>query len=458
MSGWAESSGHLTELQNGFRPNRRLEDNLFVVTQCIEVARKQSRGLLTCFLDVAKAYDSVPHDLMLRRMTELGMPQEWTRRLYADSSVVARLADTSSEPVKVSRGLRQGCPLSPLLYMLYASGLESALIQSNTGFKMKFLSEGQPEVWTLPGLVFADDIVLLAEDRHQLQQLVTISAHHLAGLGLRFNPQKSSVVQFAGEVDTNLPLELPNGDKLPFSTEYRYLGVTIDMGEGQFLRHEDRLRQTSQRASCILRRRSLWGCNRYVLVRELWKSVHVPCLTFANAIICLTSRTREWLERGQREVGRLALGCHGRVAVEAIQGDVGWSTFEAREATSKIAYEGRLRFMNDHRWARRMFRYLHFVGLRTQWLNRVYFLRRKYGMLDCSTLENTERKFTAAVRKRIREEESAQWQMSLQQKSTLQLYRTYKEVIAPESLYDNSGGKLSPARARRSRKEEEAIF
>ncbi|KAH6945750.1 hypothetical protein HPB50_009745 [Hyalomma asiaticum] len=44
------------------------------------------------------------------------------------------------------------------------------------------------------------------------------------------------------------------------------------------------------------------------------------------------------------------------------------------------------------------------------------------------------------VRKRIREEESAQWQMSLQQKSTLQLYRTYKETIAPESLYDNSGG------------------
>ncbi|KAH9359855.1 hypothetical protein HPB48_013623 [Haemaphysalis longicornis] len=62
-----------------------------------------------------------------------------------------------------------------------------------------------------------------------------------------------------------------------------------------------------------------------------------------------------WLERGQREVGRLALGCHGRVAVEAIQGDLGWSTFEAREATSKIAFEERLRVMNDERWARRLF-------------------------------------------------------------------------------------------------------
>ena len=385
MSGWAENSGHLTELQNGFRPNRRLEDNLFVITQCIEVARKQSRDLLTCFLDVAKAYDSVPHDQMLRCMADLGMPQEWTnllRRLYADSSVIARLANTASDPVAVRRGLKQGCPLSPLLYMLYTSGLESALIKSGIGFKLQFMSEGQPEVWTLPGLVFADDIVLLAEDRHQLEKLVTISAHHLEGLGLRFNPQKSAVVQFAGALDTDSPLELPSGDQLPFATEYRYLGVTLSVEEGHFQRHEDRLRQTSQRASSILRRRSLWGCNRYLLVRQLWKSVHVPCLTFANAIICLSSQTREWLERGQREVGRLALGCHGRVALEAIQGDVGWSTYEAREATSKIAYEGRLRFMKDCRWARRMFRYLHFVGLRTQWLKRVYFLRRKYGMLE----------------------------------------------------------------------------
>ncbi|KAH6930248.1 hypothetical protein HPB50_012260 [Hyalomma asiaticum] len=45
----------------------------------------------------------------------------------------------------------------------------------------------------------------------------------------------------------------------------------------------------------------------------------------------------------QRKVGRVALGCHGRVAVEAIQGDLGWSSFEAREASSRVACEGRFR-------------------------------------------------------------------------------------------------------------------
>ncbi|KAH7981574.1 hypothetical protein HPB49_025558 [Dermacentor silvarum] len=73
------------------------------------------------------------------------------------------------------------------------------------------------------------------------------------------------------------------------------------------------------------------------MVRDLWKLVHVPGLTFSNAVVCMSAPTREWIERRQREVGRVALGCHGAVENEAIQGDLGCSSFEAREAVSKIA-------------------------------------------------------------------------------------------------------------------------
>ncbi|KAG0430675.1 hypothetical protein HPB47_022477 [Ixodes persulcatus] len=58
---------------------------------------------------------------------------------------------------------------------------------------------------------------------------------------------------------------------------------------------------------------------------------------------------REVMERRQREVGRQALGCHGMVATEAVQGDPRWSSFEAREATSKITYDSRLRLMDRGR-------------------------------------------------------------------------------------------------------------
>ncbi|KAH7949213.1 hypothetical protein HPB49_006391 [Dermacentor silvarum] len=112
------------------------------------------------------------------------------------------------------------------------------------------------------------------------------------------------------------------------------------------------------------------------MVRELWKAAHVSALTFANAIVCMCSPTREWLERGQRVAGRPGTGCHGNVTNEVVQ-VLGWSSFEAREA-NKIWYDGRLWAMGKHRWAGRVFDYITVNGLRTRWMKRLQQLCRKF--------------------------------------------------------------------------------
>ncbi|KAH6946677.1 hypothetical protein HPB50_014516 [Hyalomma asiaticum] len=198
--------------------------------------------------------------------------------------------------------------------------------------------------------------IVAAESPTDLQQLVTLAATHLYHLDLTFNAKKSAALQPSGS-PPGADIYLPGGDQIQWDTEYRYLEVILSTSGDLLGVHEENLRRSSQRAANMLRRKSLWGCNRFLLTRDLWKAVHVPGLTFANAVLCLNVTTRQWLERGQREVGHMALGCHGRVAIEAIQGDLGWSTFEAREARSKATYEGRLRLMDDERWPRRLFRY-----------------------------------------------------------------------------------------------------
>ncbi|KAM7289414.1 uncharacterized protein ISCGN_029543 [Ixodes scapularis] len=52
---WAEAEGVLWELRNGFRCGRRLEDNLFVLTQAIEIAHRERRPLHVCLLDISRA-------------------------------------------------------------------------------------------------------------------------------------------------------------------------------------------------------------------------------------------------------------------------------------------------------------------------------------------------------------------------------------------------------------------
>lgn len=442
LSGWVEAHNLLTELQNGFRRGRRLDDNLFVLTQCTEIARKEGRSLLCCFLDVEKAYDSVPHALLFKRLARMGIPGailDTIQRLYEGNSVVVKFGGVQSARIPVAKGLRQGCPLSPLLYILYAADIERELLKSGLGFGLRFSTRGIDDSCRLPGLAFADDLVVMAESSSELQVLLDICHAEVTKLGLRFNTKKTAVVRLAGGQNANSTLSLA-GKPLATQASYKYLGVWLGMDENLYSEQEEKLRQSALRAQGILRRRVLWGCNRFTMVRELWKLVHVPALTFANAVVCLSSETREWLERRQREVGRTAVGCHGTVANEAVQGDVGWSSFEAREASSKLVYKGRLLFMSRERWARRVFEYLSATCLRTKWTRRMYRLEQKYGLSRKPVEANSATLWTREVRLRVCAAEEEEWRRSCSEKSSLALYRAHKRAISSVRLYDNSLG------------------
>ncbi|KAG0412322.1 hypothetical protein HPB47_010528 [Ixodes persulcatus] len=176
------------------------------------------------------------------------------------------------------------------------------------------------------------------------------------------------------------------------------------------------------------------------MIKELWKAVHVPGLTFANEIVSASAETRAWIERRQRDVGRQSLNCHGNVAIEAIQRDIGWSTFEAREASSKRTYQGRLLHMDRHRWARRVFDYISVNCVQTQWTKPVNQLRKKYGFFTQPVMETTVSKWASEVRRRVKEAETTHWVKEANKKSSLQIYSAHKGPIGPEAYYDNSLG------------------
>lgn len=82
ISVWAETTRCLTELQNGFHRGRRLEDNLFMLTSCIDIARKEGRKLICYFLDVEKAYNNVPHATLFDHLGTLGLAPPLLDTIY----------------------------------------------------------------------------------------------------------------------------------------------------------------------------------------------------------------------------------------------------------------------------------------------------------------------------------------------------------------------------------------
>src|SRR5713101_1902151 len=78
---WIEQEGILAEMQNGFRPGRRGEDNLFILTSAIEISRKEKIGLICAFLDCSQAYDRVNRNRLWEILAAKGMDNKWIELL-----------------------------------------------------------------------------------------------------------------------------------------------------------------------------------------------------------------------------------------------------------------------------------------------------------------------------------------------------------------------------------------
>lgn len=166
---------------------------------CESIAKAEQRPLLCRFLDV-KAYDNVPHVLLFVNLTTMNFTAPlltMVQHLYEDNTTIAHFGSAQSLPVKVTRGLRQGCSLSPLLYILYVANMERKLLSSGLGFQLKYSTMKVDEMYRLPGLTFADDVVLI-KSAQDLQDLIHISQVEITRLGLHFNCRTSAVVSLAG--------------------------------------------------------------------------------------------------------------------------------------------------------------------------------------------------------------------------------------------------------------------
>ena len=89
----------------------------------IEKAREFQKNIYFCFIDYAKAFDSVDHNKLWKILKEMGIPNHLTcllRNLYAGQEATVRTGHGTTDLLQIEKGVRQGCILSPCLFNLYA--------------------------------------------------------------------------------------------------------------------------------------------------------------------------------------------------------------------------------------------------------------------------------------------------------------------------------------------------
>ena len=109
------------EIQYGFRATRSTSQPIHIIRRLIERAEATGQSLYTILLDWEKAFDKIHPEALLTALTRYGVPPHFTgliKNIYTSPQFTVAAAGKQSSTAEASAGIRQGCPLSPYLFLI----------------------------------------------------------------------------------------------------------------------------------------------------------------------------------------------------------------------------------------------------------------------------------------------------------------------------------------------------
>jgi hypothetical protein len=215
--------------QAGFLPGRSALLNCFALQHMVHHQRLVAQQpLYVVLMDVKGAYDTLKYDTLVDTLTaRFVLPPDMVAPLigmYAGLQYAVLYGGVADTPLAVGIGVKQGCPLSPVLYALYVSGLTAHLQATcpDSGYVLPG--------YRLHDLFYADDLLLVegSPEPSGLQRSVDSALVHMHGINQRENVAKClALVMGAHEEATALQLHI-SGVPVPQAQEAKYLGLMFD--------------------------------------------------------------------------------------------------------------------------------------------------------------------------------------------------------------------------------------
>ncbi len=250
LSSWAERKGIGARGQVGFRQDHRIMVNLFVLQMLIDSrTRWPGKKLYTCFVDFRKMFDIVPREKLWRVLEGIGVGERFLaclRSMYSqDQACVSHPTEGISSTFPCPIGVKQGCPLSPLLFGLYIDALESRIAA--------LAGDDGPDLagTAVKLLLYADDLVLTSKLLRGLQKQLDELNAFCKERDLTVNVKKTKIVVFGSRMNSS-PLHY-DGSPVEEVASFRYLGIELHRS-GSLKTAVEHLAVAGQRAIFALRR------------------------------------------------------------------------------------------------------------------------------------------------------------------------------------------------------------
>lgn len=334
--------------QAGFTAGKSGIDNIFCLQQIIEKYKSKNREVHLVFVDLEKAYDTVPRKLLWEAMKDMNIPQQLTncvRRLYTDNKAQIKIGNTVSKSFLTTKGLKQGCGLSPTLFKIY---MEKALNNWNRKCRGMGIEIGRQNMHSL---LFADDQVVITQDIEDAQYMTRKLIEEFNKWGLKMNLQKTQYMNIGGPP---VELDLENNTRIGNCLKFKYLGTTLDSSGNCNTDIKTKVGQAKKAIGCI--NGILWSRDVSINTKKkLYSAIVESILTYGCETWTLNQKRKQMLLSTEMDFWRRSSRTSRiqRVRNEEIRNTVGVQQTVVERVENKILkWYGHVLRMTEEQWPR----------------------------------------------------------------------------------------------------------
>ncbi len=217
----------IDKAQIGFTAKNRTPDHILAVKSVVNkyvTDSKNGSKLYTCFIDFRKAFDTVWHHGLYQKLEEANIKGKFLKTLinmYTKTKCAVRMGNKTTQYFSCKKGVRQGDPLSPLLFNLYINGIFQQLASNNCD---PVTLDGEKQ---FSALAYADDIVLISTTKEGLQKALDITQKYCEDWKLQVNHKKTKCMTFTKGTQKEKHIFTINGQALENVKDFKYLGIMI---------------------------------------------------------------------------------------------------------------------------------------------------------------------------------------------------------------------------------------
>ena len=221
----------ISKYQKGFKSSvNGAAEHITCVNELMAHATRNNKNIEILTIDFKDAFGSISHKQIYKSLLKIGFPESFCKMiksLYKDSITNISGRSGRSEDVYLRRGVKQGCPLSPLLFNICLDPLLKLINEENeeAGYKV--------EDNTFIVQAFADDVILVSGSRDGMSDIIKTCERFCNLTGMKIAPQKCQWISYmlkdGKRVSSSTPLRINNEDinSIDIDDCIIYLGAPI---------------------------------------------------------------------------------------------------------------------------------------------------------------------------------------------------------------------------------------